>query len=112
MEWIDSLGKITRCNNCNSKEAHFDKNFDLSWSQDSTPFNKELNARLKYIENNRIQEKSYYVDRAPVGTIKVTNEPAYENFEYSNDEYRLLGLFKYWSVIEYFYLYKYLKDQN
>ena len=67
---------------------------------------------MKYIENNRAQKENFYIEIQPVGNIKVTNEPEYENFEFPNEQYRLLGLFKYWNVIEYFYPYKYLTDQN
>jgi hypothetical protein len=44
----------------------------------------------------------------PVGKIKITNEPIYKGFEYPDEEYRILGLSKYWNIIEYFYPYKYL----
>jgi hypothetical protein len=35
INWIDSLGTI-KSRKCNSKENYFDKNFDLSWFQDTT----------------------------------------------------------------------------
>ena len=110
--WIDSLGKIENCKNCNSNKYYFDKNFDLSWTQDSMLFNKELSTKLKNIEKNRFQGNNYYAKKEPVGKVKITNEPSYQNFEYPNEEYRLLGLFKYWNIIEYFYPYKYLTDQD
>ncbi|WKL43157.1 S41 family peptidase [Flavobacterium sp. ZE23DGlu08] len=110
--WINSLGKIEKCNNCDSDQLLFDKNFNLSWTQDSEIFNSELTSKLKYIEENRFQEENFYVTTEPVGKIKVTNEPIYQNFSYPSEEYRLLGLFKYWNIIEYFYPYKYLTDQK
>lgn len=112
INWIDSLGKIENCKKCDSKENYFDKNFDLSWTQDATIFNSLLALKLKYIEKNRIQGKNFYASNEPVGKIKIINEPVYADFEYPNEEYRLLGLFKYWNIIEYFYPYKYLTDQN
>lgn len=112
INWIDSLGSIKKCKKCNSEELTFDKNFNLSWTQDLTIFTNELSGKLKYIENNRLQGDNFYVTKASVGNIKVTNEPIYKDFEYPNEEYRLLGLFKYWNIIEYFYPYKYLTDQN
>lgn len=112
IDWIERLGKIDVCKKCSSKENFFDKNFDLSWLQNPEVFNDELSAKLKYIENNRFQKENFYVTTQAVGNIKITNEPEYENFEFPNEEYRLLGLFKYWNVIEYFYPYKYLTDQN
>ena len=112
MDWINSLGDIKACKKCNSKEAYFDKNFNLSWIQDTTLHTHELISKLKYIENNRNQGENFYVTTEPVGNIKVTNETTYEGFKFPKEEYRLLGLFKYWNIIEYFYPYKYLTDQD
>ena len=36
----------------------------------------------------------------------------YENFEFPEENYRLLSLFRYWNIVEYFYPYKYLTDQK
>ena len=111
-DWIESLGIIDKCKKCDSNEKYFDKNFDLSWTQDTTLFSKELSAKLKFIEKNRNQGENFYASNEPVGKIKITNEPNYNNFDYPNEEYRLLGFFKYWNIIEYFYPYKYLTDQS
>lgn len=111
-KWIDSLGIIKKCKNCKSDEIYFDKNFDLSWTQDSNYFDESLTKKLKHIEENRLQGDHYYVEKQPIGNIKTINEPIYENFEYPTEHYRLLGLFKYWNVIEYFFPYKYLTDQK
>src|SRR5690606_20097875 len=108
INWIDSLGEIEVCKKCDLEELFFDKNFDLSWTQETAFFNKSLATKLKNIEKNRIQGENFYVSTERVGQIKITNEPIYENFEYPSEEYRLLGLFKYWNIVEYFYPYKYL----
>ncbi|WP_127845823.1 S41 family peptidase [Psychroflexus aestuariivivens] len=112
IDWIESLGEVDECKRCDSEENYFDKNFDLSWTQDTTVFNNTLILKLKHIENNRFQGENFYASNEPVGKIKITNEPIYKEFEYPNEKYRLLGLFKYWNIIEYFYPYKYLADQN
>ena len=111
-DWIEGLGEIKKCRKCDTQEDYFDKNFDLSWTQDPRLFTTELSETLTYIENNRNQKKSFYAAKERVGKIKITNEPNYKNFEYPEEAYRLLGLFKYWNIIEYFYPYKYLTDQN
>ncbi|MDR6300134.1 S41 family peptidase [Mesonia maritima] len=111
LNWINGLGTIKKCRRCDANENHFNKNFDLSWTQDTTLFTNELASKLKYIEKNRNQQKNFYVTNERVGKIKVTNEPTYNDFEFPDEEYRLLGLFKYWNIIEYFYPYKYLTDQ-
>jgi carboxyl-terminal processing protease len=114
IDWIDSLGEIKECKTCktiNSKDS-FDNNFDLSWTQDSNVFSDELTRKLKYIENNRFQGKSYYISTTSNGNVVIENEPEYKDFEYPSRNFRLLSLFKYWNTIEYFYPYKYLTDQN
>lgn len=112
INWIERLGKVETCKKCNSKQNYFDKNFDLSWTQDSTIFNNTLILKLKHIEKNRFQGENFYASNESIGKVRITNEPIYKNFEYPNEEYRLLGLFKYWNIIEYFYPYKYLTSQN
>jgi C-terminal processing protease CtpA/Prc len=112
IDWIESLGKIEECKKCDSKENYFDKNFDLSWTNDTTLFTNELSSKLRFIEKNRNQRENFYVAIEPSKNIKVTNELLYKDIEYPKEEYRLLGLFKYWNTIEYFYPYKYLTDQD
>lgn len=114
LDWIESLGTVKVCKTCNefSDKKYFDKNFDLSWTQSTETFTDELTNKLKYIENNRFQGKNHYVNATNIGNVLITNEPQYENFEFPNENYRLLSLFKFWNTIEYFYPYKYLTNQN
>lgn len=114
LDWIESLGVVKICKSCNdvSNKEYFDKNFNLSWTQNTDTFTDELTKKLKYIESNRFQGNNYYVTATNQGNIEVKNEPKYENFEFPTVNYRLLSLFKYWNVIEYFYPYKYLTDES
>ena len=59
-KWIDSLGKVPPCKKCNSKGQYFEKNFDLSWIEDSKVFNMEVISKLQHIENNRNQKNNFY----------------------------------------------------
>jgi len=112
--WIESLGEIKeiRSTNSNHLPDYFNKNFDLSWSQDSKYFNNELSNKLKFIEENRAQGKQYYVEVASYGNIRVRNEPEYLDKEYPDNYHRLLSLSRYWNIAEYFFPYKYQTDQN
>lgn len=115
INWINSLGKVKKCKSCKkvSNEKYFYKNFNLSWTQDTSIFTTELCNKLKFIEENRFQGKNNYVSTIPsVGNIKIQNEPQYENFDWNEKKYRILSLFKYWNIIEYFYPYKYQTDKN
>jgi len=114
LHWIDTLGKIRECKSCLDTDQidFFDKNFDLTWIDDGTIFTKSLSEKLHYIKANRFQGKNHYVKADRAGNAKITNEPSYKNFEYPTTNYRLLSLFKYWNIIEYFFPYKYMTDQD
>jgi C-terminal processing protease CtpA/Prc len=122
LDWIETLGTVKVCKSCTdvNKKEYFDKNFDLSWTQNTETFTDELTKKLKYIENNRFQGENHYVSTVSpkivlmksLGIVEITNEPKYENFEFPEQNYRLLCLFRYWNIVEYFYPYKYLTDQN
>lgn len=112
--WIESLGMVKVCSSCinNGKKEYFYKNFNLSWLENADMFSDSLIEKLKYIENNRFQGENYYVTIKKGGNIELRNEELYDNFEYPDQNYRLLSLFKYWNVVEYFYPYKYQTDEN
>lgn len=116
IEWIDKLGKIEKCKKCdkNSELEYFNKNFGLSWINNNDLFTNKLSEKLKFIEDNRHQGKKYYVSvvHKNVGNIDITNEIEYKNFDWNNENLRLLTLFRYWNIIEYFFPYKYQTDTN
>src|SRR6218665_1302268 len=106
-EWISDLGTIKECKSCKSVSGkeYFDKNFDLSWTQNSDVFTNELSQKLKYIEENRAQGSNFYVTATSRDNIEIKNEIQYPNFQYPDKNYRLLSLFRYWNTVEYFFPY-------
>lgn len=114
--WINSLGEVKNSEiNKASKKEYFDKNFDLSWLNKNDLFSKSLSKKLKFIEENRIQGKQFYVDFAfNTGKmpLQFNNEVKYKDFKWTDKNMRLLALFRYWNYIEYFFPYKYQMDQN
>lgn len=116
IQWIDKFGKIKKCKKCQqSKEYdYFNKNFNLEWIKNENLFIKELSDKLKFIEINRQQGKKHYVTVASkrIGNIEITNEIEYKDFDWQNENLRLLTLFRYWNIIEYFFPYKYQTDTN
>ena len=115
LNWVESLGDFDRCKKCHkkSKEEYFDKNFDLSWLQDGSILNGRLGQTLEFIKDNRYIGKHHYINQnARVGNIIFTNEPVYNLFSWEDENLRVLALFKYWNMIEYFYPYKYMTDQS
>ncbi len=111
VRWIDSLGDVSPCLDCDTPTAkdYFDKNFNLSWLQ-AEAFSPELMKRLQYIQRNRTQ-RQHYVSLEGANTY-FTNESVIPAAEWKDKHVRLLTLFRYWNVIEYFYPYKYVMDND
>lgn len=114
LNWITDLGEVKECKSCKnaSKKESFDKNFDLSWTQNSNVFTNELSQKLKYIEENRFQGKNKYITTSSDNNVLVTNEPAYADFKYPDSAHRIASFFRYWNIIEYFFPYKYMTDEK
>jgi C-terminal processing protease CtpA/Prc len=110
--WINSLGEIKKNTQIiASKEiSYFDKNFNLSWFNNNL-FSKNLSQKLKFIEDNRFQGNQYYVGQLDGGNVFIKNEN-YTDYQFNDKKIRVLTLFMYWNIIEYFFPYKYLMDQK
>lgn len=112
LQWINSLGEIDECKTCDttSKEAYIKP--DLKWIN-STIISVSLKDKLHYIYNNRNQGKHFYIKIAPgIGNPEFKNENAYAEMPYPDVGFRLLALYRYWNLINYFFPYKYLTDKN
>ena len=112
LDWISELGEIPKCKTCSTtKEDYFNENFNLKWTENKNIFTDELIKKLKEIEINRNQGNNFYIAAADkIGNAVIQNEPDYPKFDWQNKDLRLLSLFRYWNIIEYFFPYKYQID--
>lgn len=116
IDWIESLGEIKPCKKCNAKKdiIFFDKNFNLDWLNNNQTFSTQVSEKLKYIEENRHQGEKHYVAYYS-NKLKIadfTNEIEYKDFDWQDENLRLLTLFRYWNQIEYFFPAKYQTDSS
>jgi C-terminal processing protease CtpA/Prc len=111
--WIDSLGKVKEIDPIIPEKdiEYFDKNFDISWINSNKLFSKNLSKKLKFIENNRFQGDQHYVEGHNAENVFVKNEN-FTDFNFNDSNSRVLVLFMYWNLIEYFFPYKYVMDQK
>jgi len=111
-KWIDSLGPVTVSKEPASEESEVKIKPDLAWIN-SSGFNEKLVAGLNAVKNAKRPEEHYYIGLFPnVGNPEFKNEKAYPNMNYQDAGYRLLGLFRYWNMIEYFFPYKKLIEED
>lgn len=109
LAWIESLGKVNPCKKCKNEIPYSLKfNLNLDWLSDSSVFTHDLTKQLQFIHQNRNQGKNYYVQQSPsIGNTRYDNEKAYPDSVFPSAELRLLGLSRYWNIINYFFPYKY-----
>lgn len=114
VNWIKTQGEIEdkKEYQSNKKHSYFDKNFNLSWTQDTTLLEKELSGILKRIEENRFHGKRKDISITKAGNVSFESEELDLNFDWTSKNLRILSLIKYWNSIEYFFPYKYLTDNN
>ncbi len=112
VSWIDSLGEVATCENCNETSENLFAKPDHSWRKSGRTGSK-LNSKLEHIFKNRNRDKHYYISFVPgVGNPEFKNEKAYAQMAYPDDGFRLLSLFRYWNMIEYFFPNKHLTDKD
>ena len=113
LRWIKKYGEVPECKTCKETLADAFLKPDLSWI-DKSDMNQQLKEKLKEIYQNRNQDKNFYIQlSAGIGQNPLfTNENPYKNMSYPDTGFRLLALYRYWNMIQYFYPNKYLTDKN
>jgi hypothetical protein len=107
-DWIDILGKIEKCYNpvdTLSKDVKTLPDFD--WIENRKIIDKKLGNQLKFIKENRRNGYHYYISRESPGNPIFKHENPYYKISFNDKGYRILTLFRYWNIIQYFFPYKY-----
>jgi hypothetical protein len=85
---------------------------ELGWIKNAS-FGNEIEILLDAIKNASRTEDSYYIGLQPgIGNPDFRNENPYANMPYPDAGFRLLSLFRYWNMIEYFFPYKHLIKED
>ena len=111
-EWVTSLGGFKQDTFPEISKDSVKMYPDLDWLKDK----KELGLLSHQLEEiktaKRDSDKTNYLEFPPndLGTFR--GEKAYNETTYPSTEFRLLGLFRFWNVIQYYYPYKYLIGEN
>jgi C-terminal processing protease CtpA/Prc len=105
--WLTGLGPVPACRSCREPDSTRLQP-DLAWLGDKSQLSPALSQQLVYLRRNRSQGPNYYVRPAPsVGNPIFTHEEAYASPATPDDGLRLLALFRYWNMIDYYFPYRY-----
>jgi len=85
------------------------KNYDNSWIGKSRILSDEQKRLLIFNTDHPYNGINFYAQSDPDNdsTVFTPNEKPYIDMRYPDINYRLLGLFRFWNVINYYYPYKY-----
>jgi len=111
LSWINKYGEIPVCTTCEQKSTNVFLSPDFSWLKKSH-VSGALKDKVKEIYQNRHQGEHYYVSMDFYGNTTFQNENQYTTMPYPDAGFRLLSLYRYWNMIQYFYPYRYLTDKN
>lgn len=110
VSWVSSLGVLEKCQKCYPTDKNAKLKPDFSWLEGQSTI---LKSSLMDVYNNRSHGTHYYIGMAPnIGNPEFKNENPYSNFTYPDQGFRLLSLYRYWNMINYFFPYKHLMDEN
>lgn len=111
-EWIHSFDSRSSFGDIDQRYQISEDSIQLSpstdWCKDEKYLGKNLSLELSSLLDTNISEReNAYVsfkDDSPYQFME--NENPYPDMKFDDTGYRLLGLFRYWNIIEYYYPYK------
>ncbi|MBM3752690.1 MAG: hypothetical protein FJW38_01770 [Acidobacteria bacterium] len=101
-DWVDALGPVPQCTSCASLR---DANLQLAppsmdWVQS---LGDRLGTKLESIHPNRTTTPQFFVELFPnVGNPNLERELYYASIRLPDSGYQLLGLFRFWNLMQYF----------
>lgn len=111
LRWIEKYGELPECTTCKETAADAYQKPDFSWVENGN-MSVVLKEKIKEIYQNRHQGTHYYVKKAyHDGNPEFLNEKPYST-SFPDKNLRLLALYRYWNIIQYFFPYKYLTDKK
>ena len=112
IKWINTLGDFLE-----KKEEDVDSSYeikqqpDLDWINNER-FSKKLSSLLLKIKNAERTNESHYIGYGSFLEPNFKNEESYLYMKYPDTGFRLLSLYRYWNIIQYYFPYKYLMEED
>jgi C-terminal processing protease CtpA/Prc len=112
IKWINSFGEFSQGKEAVIKSSEIKIEPDLVWIKNSI-FSAELTTLLLKVKNANRPKEHYYIGLQPgVGNPDFKNENTYSSMKYPDAGFRLLTLYRYWNIIQYYFPYKNLIEED
>jgi len=112
VEWIESLGETSEGKQVAFNPSDIKIKPDVDWLKNSN-FSNDLVSLLLKVKNADRLKKHYYIGLKPeVNNPEFKNEKSYSAMKYPDAGFRLLSLYRYWNIIQYYFPYKNLIEED
>lgn len=106
-QYLNKLPKVEVCKSCNelNQASVLKPNYGELLS--GKVLSNSLTQKIEFILKNATIKENYYISMQPgVGNPKFEHEKPYASMQYPDAGYRILSLFRYWNMVNYFSPYK------
>lgn len=110
-DWIKSLGSFNVASKPIGVNSDIKVSPDLDWITNSN-FSAGLSSELEKVRNAERKTENYYIYLWESGVPEFLKENAYPNMKYPDSGFRLLSLYRYWNVIQYYFPYRNLIGED
>ena len=111
VKWIKGLGNIESVAKPLNTGNKIIMQPDTGWIVGSK-LSPELSALLMKVKTAKRDSLSYYIGLTNLGNPEFKNESSYPSMLYPDAGFRMLSLFRYWNMIQYYFPYKYLIGED
>jgi len=112
IKWIGDIGQFQEGKGSMTPPGSVKLEPDLDWIENSG-FSAELTELLQEVKNAARPNAHYYIElQAGVGNPEFKNEHPYSPMKYPDAGFRMLTLFRYWNIIQYYFPYKNLIEED
>lgn len=109
--WINKLGRVEEKTYSDENDIALEASTD--WIKDKEYLSEELSDLLINISKSYISErKEGYISFLLDTFSDFSKEKGYSNMNYKDDGFKLLSLFRYWNIVEYYYPYKNIINED
>lgn len=110
--WVNALGEVKVVDENKPRPDGIFIEPSMQWLTKQGTLPSKLQEQLANILQNRHRGPGYYIKYAPSGNPDFINEEDYEKARGEDGGLRMLSLFRFWNLIEYFFPSKYLTAGN
>jgi hypothetical protein len=110
--WIKQLGEFKTERIKQPDSSRIKLYPDIQWINDAAVLGAPLSAQLNEIKNAKRKFTGYYLGIGRGANPEFKNEKEYAAMRYPDAGIRLLAIYRYWNLIQYFFPYKYLIGEN